>query len=1138
MWVMGEQGARSLRGDNMSDVIFAGANGKSPLGRAEVSLTIDNSDGQLPIEFTEVTITRTLFRNGGSEYSINGSACRLLDVQELLSDTGLGKQMHVIVGQGKLDTILHSTPVQRRSFIEEAAGILKYRRRKERSLKKIDSTQGNLLRLKDLSSELQRQLEPLARQAKTARRASVLQARLRDLSLRLLADDAIAQVNQISHLRNQLNEFSVQQRLWEEKIVALRSENEEFAKELVAAGQRDQNLGSEIRRLRNAKTNLEKTQDVVRERLKLNEDFTVVEVSQNEIEQLNQDLSVLGEQMLQLVRQEHDLQTQIDTHLAQESALQTQRSSAELEVREIANQVAQVRNAKENRERQILQLSERERYLQQRLATINTEVAKLEVSIAQTSRQHVEVSDFTDLEANVEAGLRHLEVLGRQRRENKDSLVRLQGRLTDTTREIAKTEAEIHVWTQQLPKPVNLGQLDHLPTLASVIDVPERFTNVFHSALGELAQGFLVSEESTYWSVLQGDYDAGGRHVVFRPTFAGQSAGSYSVVELPAGCRWLCDLIRVPEEYALTVLELLGNWVLVPDDADLKSLAVQLVDCVLVTEHGKIVQASHAVLGHREDLDVFAFQNKIQVATEKLGQLQTAEQRLHQEISDCAALDGELLAQEQAQTALVQNHKQRLAEFIFQQQVHLKALEEKESSLVQHKTELDKTVEQLEQTRTQLVDQRRQGLDALEISKLEAEQEKVRLHSLAMSEAFQKAQLQTAELRYLLRNSKQQVNDLKKRQKDLQKQVATLLARKDSAQVQLVARELRAQRNRRLMQAIVNLLAVVSKQLNERYGVRNELQNQIAQRTEMSSRQLREINECSLRLKDLNEKQHALELQLATLDSQHSHLADKSRSEFAIELSTVMEDFGPHQLVYTLEDATDQNQNDAPGRPFERDLIAQVAEKCARELDKLGKVNPLALEEYDAQSARQAFLHQQISDVEKSKADLLAIVAEIDSKVETVFSSAFADVARIFEEIFPILFPGGTGRIWLTNPDDLLGSGVEISAQPAGAKVNKLSLLSGGQRSLAAIGLLVAIFQARPSPFYVMDEVEAALDDANLGRLLHVLTDLGAASQLIIITHQKRTMEIADVLYGISMNGDGVSLVLRHELSSNELQDR
>ena len=1138
MWVMGEQGARSLRGDNMIDVIFAGANGRSPLGRAEVSLTIDNSDGQLPIEFTEVTITRTLFRNGGSEYSINGNACRLLDVQELLSDTGLGKQMHVIVGQGKLDTILYSTPVQRRSFIEEAAGILKYRRRKERSLKKIDSTQGNLLRLKDLNSELQRQLEPLARQAKTARKAAVLQARFRDLSLRLLADDAVAQVNKISYLSKQLKEFAAQQRFWEEKIIVLRSENEVFSKELAAIGQSDQVLGSEIRRLRNVKTNLEKIQDVIHERLKLNENFTIVEVSQSEIEQLNKELEDLGEQLFQLIRQENDLETRIDTQLAQESALRTERNVAELKVREIANQVAQVRNAKGDRERQILQLSERENYLQQRLATINTELLELEMSIAQISREHVEVSDLADLEEKVAAGSRSLADLGVQRKESKDTVALFQKRITDTAREIAKTQAEVNIWTQQIPNPANLEQLAVLPTVASVIEVPERFTNVLRSALGELAQGVLVSEQSSYWSLLKGDFDAGGSVIVVRPAFAGGASETSQVVELPTDCRWLCDLISVPEEYVASVSALLGNWVLVPDEADLKTLQEKLVDCVLITEHGKIVQAAHAVLGHREELDVFALRNRIKAATERIVELQTAEQQLHREITDCAALDDELLVQEQAQAVLVQNYKQRLGEFVFQQKVHLKSLGEKEQSLANRKAELAKTVTELEQTRARLAEQQRLGHDALEVSNLEAEQEKVRLQSLGVGEAFQKAQLETAELRYLLRNAKQQIKDLKKRQDALQKQVTSLLSRKDSAEAQLAARQLRSQRNERLAEIIVSLLGVVSKQLNERYGVRNQLQSQIAEHTEMSTRQLSEINECSLHLKDLNEKQHSLELQLATLNSQRSFLEDKCRNEFAIELSVLMEDFGPHQLVYTLEDSADQSQDDALGRPFERDLIAQVAERCSHELAKLGKVNPLALEEYDAQFARQAFLHQQIADVEKSKADLLAIVAEIDSKVETVFSSAFADVARVFEEIFPILFPGGKGRIWLTDPDDLLGSGVEISAQPAGTKVNKLSLLSGGQRSLAAIGLLVAIFQARPSPFYVLDEVEAALDDANLGRLLEVLTALGVTSQLIIITHQKRTMEIADVLYGISMNSDGVSLVLRHQLSSNELQDR
>ena len=825
-WVMGEQGAKSLRGGKMEDVIFAGTSGRAPLGRAEVSVTIDNTDNALPIEFTEVTITRILFRNGTSEYQLNGETTRLLDIQELLSDSGIGREMHVIVGQGQLDAILLANPEERRAFIEEAAGVLKHRKRKEKALRKLDSMQANLARIQDLTVELRRQLKPLGKQAEVARKASTIQSDVRDSRLRLLADDLIA-------LKSTLDA--------------------EVADETSLRMRRD-SVEAELNQLRNREEELDA--------ISLVENPQLVRAQENFYHLTAQREKFRGIQSLASERAKF---------------LSEERDEARASGRDPGAMDAEAHELRAEETKFSTELTTK----RTQLAQINSELQSAEARLAQEENQ---VSNVLRTISSL------LEKTGGQIEGSSSKVAQFKS-------DIARGVSEIEAWLN------NFG--------AEIVEIATNVKN-----------------------------------------------------------------------------------------------AQQELDRVIATITGASGESSLA----RPDL--------------------TKLEDLRAKVTTTRARDIEA-------------------------RLELRTLEERITALAARAKALE---------------------DSARAEREGAVQFAARTEQRAV--AATRAQ-EIADLAY---------------------------------------------------EALIQLEVTLSKALAERERLEKA-------RTEREGETLSirgKIRELTTELEKLTSSVHQDEIARAEQRLRIEQLEGRAVEELGVDVTTLISEYGPENDVPTfIEDA---EGNFIPGDliPYRRDQQEKRLAQAERNLALLGKINPLALEEYSALEERLKYLAEQLEDLKKTKKDLLDIIKEVDDKVVEIFKEAYLDTAREFETIFARLFPGGDGRLILTDPDNFMTTGVDVEARPPGKRVKRLSLLSGGERSLVAVAMLVAIFKARPSPFYVMDEVEAALDDTNLGRLLGVFEELREKSQLIIITHQKRTMEIADALYGVTMRGDGVSEVISQRLRESE----
>jgi chromosome segregation ATPase len=983
-WVMGEQGAKSLRGGKMEDVIFAGTSGRAPLGRAEVSVTIDNTDGVLPIDFTEVTITRVLFRNGASEYLLNGETTRLLDIQELLSDSGIGREMHVIVGQGQLDAILLANPEERRAFIEEAAGVLKHRKRKEKAIRKLDSMQTNLARIQDLTVELRRQLKPLGKQAEVARKASIIQSDVRDAKLRLMADDMLRMRNEMELEVADENVLRQRKEQVESELNSARSREIEL--DAIAASENPQLIAAQenFYRLTAQREQIRAVQNLSSERARfLSEEAEEAKASGRDPVLLDQEAQQLRNEEKELANKVSKSQEQLDTDsnllkaIEDKLALEESRVSAAL--RAIADQregtarqeghINGLRSRIDATSGEVNRLTEARNSVEQRLKNYRENFATIETQI----------SSLAASEPGLDSLFEKLKV------------------------EMKNSEKDLKVLTEKLQSTEKLraGSLGRLTAFKEITELVKTSENAnLISKIDDLTSNCEVEVNKV--SV---DCD--------RIRFELSSAND--------------DFNKVSREYE-SVLSKLNE-----SDAAMTGLAEQL-----------------AISGQNVKNSVDEF-DRLNSA------LQAAIDQRNSDERDLAAA---------------------LAQF--------------ES----HQTPVEPDLTNLEDLRSQV----------------------------------SSARSKEVESRLNLRTIEERKDALSQRAEALENQAAT---ERESASRSISRRENRAQAAitaQDIADTAYEALIQIESSIARAGSERERLE------TSRSSREgeilsLRTIGrELSIELEKLTSSVHKDEIARAEQRLRIEQLETKAVEELGIDVQALINEYGPSNDVPTFYE--NEQGEFVPGDliPYRRDQQEKRLSQAEKSLTLLGKINPLALEEYSSLEERLRYLAEQLEDLKKTKKDLLDIIKEVDDRVQQIFTEAYEDTAREFELVFARLFPGGDGKLILTNPSDMLTSGVDVEARPPGKRVKRLSLLSGGERSLVAVALLIAIFKARPSPFYVMDEVEAALDDTNLGRLLGVFEELREKSQLIIITHQKRTMEIADALYGVTMRGDGVSEVISQRI--------
>ena len=1055
-WVMGEQGAKSLRGGSMKDVIFAGSGEagsgdgaqRAPLGRAKVTLTFDNSDGTLSIPADRVQISRTMFRSGGSEYEINGSPARLADIQDLLSEAGLGQQMHVLVGQGQLDAVLHATAQQRRDMIEQAAGVVKYRRRQEKTSRKLESVASNVTRLSDLVAELDSQLQPLSEQAESAATARQLQARIRQL-------EAVLLTRQLGILQAEQTQALASEAEGTRRAEALK-EQLEAARAASAKHQQEQNrLNAEVTACQKAVSTLRESAARVR---------TVQSIAAERVRTYRVELT----EATAAARAGYERALEL---------LEERREEAERAVESYASFEERYDAALKNVEKAASEVAQTERASGEAAQSRARAQAQLDAARAAV----VEATRAYAAAAERAATLR--EALGQSLGEAPAEL--------DTE----SAEAVFDPETGELMDSSSEGT--SLLRVLDAVQIDPEYARAASAALTSLATAALSAPvEGAEVSQLRGD--------------KGDESNESAATEL------LTELTETTlSESCATELRELG---IRPATEMIEPLNEDAAALAGIDEHA--LARVTAALGERLAGVLFAPDAaSAEQALHLLAENTLAGQRTMWRIFDPAGTEHtrySLLYPAEGASPLELAAAYRAASQV----------------VTRTRAELDEAEQAVQQAQTaaeSAVEAEREAAKAAGVAS--AEHARARAQAESLEASAQNIQSERARLNERLTAAEESVAEARTAYESARTREDSYLAG-TGEQAPAAKIERRAQR----------LGEVLAEQVGEREQQLHELSTALKNAQDGLTGTNDEVQDLLAAHAAALTLLARTQTEAARVQERMQALAERARLVTGLTLEQLEEEYSEQLPVDVPADEASENvaSENAASENTATETASETTEastesvrarlKATRaELEALGAINPLALEEYEALSERHAYLNQQIEDLKATRRDLNTVMDEVSSHIAEVFTAAMDDINTHYRRIFETLFPGGEGHLELDDPSDPLNSGVEIHARPAGKKVKRLSLLSGGERSLASLALLIAIYMSRPSPFYALDEVEAALDDRNLSRLLQVIGELGERSQLIVVTHQKRTMQIAETLYGVSMRG-GVSTVLSQQM--------
>ncbi|TCD53940.1 chromosome segregation protein SMC [Alloscardovia theropitheci] len=1192
-WVMGEQGAKSLRGTSMEDVIFAGTSTRAPLGRAQVSLTIDNTDGTLNIDYSEVTISRTIFRNGGSEYAINGSPVRLLDVQELLSDTGLGAHMHVVVGQGRLDSILRATPADNRAFIEEAAGILKHRKRKERALRKLQSTVENVERLDDLLGEIQRQLGPLRRQARISRRADNIQVIIRDATSRLLADDAKKLMIQRDDIRRDLVSTREQLQKAQRELTSTKLEIERLESLAGQSSPAIDAVNQTYHRMAQIQERLKALSALALERENSWRSQIVTMTGDNP--------DLLNARADELEGQQQEAHNNADeARLAFDKATQD-RARIEQDLAAHRQMMTQLRKSAQEQESHKAKLRETIARQEAQIQGLETRIHDLEQQKLSYDKSRTDAQNRLDT-LQQDSG-QSIENLDEQREKAQSDLASIRSQREEAEAQIREIDntiislrAKADALSDTLEARSSSGDLERSPVttlgnLADYIHIEEGWEEAIAKALGQFASAVVVPDSESRNLAMDIAHDERmGRAIVIYPTDMARMTvedltdtdstvlNAASVISVNPAID--SDRRNTAEGIVRSLQTLLCDVALVHKRSEAARVINDSRICTVMTQDGDTFTAVGAIGGiskNPSDLSLTARRDKALSQVKELSlQVETLK-------NDKAAIDARYddarTALGAIQTAITENRV-----LIQQRDNDIKAAQSSVESLLRRIDDIDEQISSLQaQSRTQtatLEDLHHQLEIAEQAQNAQVDMESLVNREQSLDKELAHAREEEVSARLTWNNTSQRAQSLERQVTLLRSQAKQAAEHRARVAVQNEERTRKAQKAHSVAKRAERYAQEMDTHIGRVLHHRDELQAEASLHNEELTklRSLRKEQEPIV--SSLTQSEHELDVARERIATQYGQISQRIVDELGSSIETVIERFGPDNPVPVFDDdgqliplndseqsshgeiyadransdsdldsnsdsdsannSTSDNSADLSmfkTEVYNRDREQKKLDKAKRDLVALGKVNPLATEEYDALQTRFKYLSEQRTDVVTSRDDLLGLIKDLDSTMIEVFHSAFEDTAAAFQKVFATLFPGGTGKLRLEDPDNLLETGVIVEASPAGKRVKQLSLLSGGERSLTALALLFAIFTARPSPFYIMDEVEAALDDINLTRLLNAINDLREHAQLIIITHQQRTMSIADVLYGVTMRSDGVTAVVSQKLKQGSALD-
>jgi chromosome segregation protein len=1110
-WVLGAQAPSTVRSQKMDDVIFAGSAKRPALGRAEVSLTIDNSAGVLPIEFSELTITRTLFRSGDSEYQINGAPVRLLDIQELLSDTGVGRQQHVIISQGQIDAVLNARPEERRLIIEEAAGVLKYRRRKEKAERKLAATQGNLDRLQDLLREVRRQLRPLERQADAARRHGDLVTELLTLRRHVAGRELAALRGRLESGARLRVDLASQESALKASLAQLDSAVLATEAELSAMGASD--VSDRLVRTERIASKAQGLAGILAERARSIERERGASVDAAVIASLEAEAARLASELAQVDADAAGLAPDAARLSDEEAALAAERAAFADEwaegvpapsgaAAEARGELGALRSGIARSDAELARLQSREDALVAKLTRLVEEAARLREELAAAEAAEGPLAD---------------------------QVAAAEHRLADCRRELAAADeaartadGERHAWTARadalalaLDAARARAGVEHLTdvdgvagTLLDLVDVDPGWEAAFEAAAGSALAAVVVDSVA-----------------VGRAALATLSAGSVPGAVLALGAVPPAGIPLVP-----TTGELLRHHVR-GGRADVDALLDRLIGHAVVVD-GTWEEAVDLVIEHPDALVVTKHGDRFGLTGWRIGgpasgatgaALEEARERAAAAEEAATAVAARLAAArvalgeaERSDAALAKALNENDGRFIAAGD----GLQRIENDRRDADTELESLRTHLGELRQRAEGERARVVELeARLPDLEAEEAGAVERGRAMAAARARLEERAAavgELRADLEVRAAMLEErrgfLRNRSIEVEERLSRNVAAREAAEVKRVELEGRAVAVERLAALVTDRLATVEASLaalHEERRVQTSAAREVSSKLDVLRRQ-RVADERSL--EEVREKARRAEL---------DETETKLRLEAATETCRRDLDCEPDLALGTV----------APELPTGVTPAARVRE-LERELRLMGPINPLALQEFEELQQRHEFLEGQLEDVKSTRRDLSKVIRAVDAEIVSVFAAAYADVSSNFVTLFETLFPGGQGKLRLTLPDDLLETGIELEAKPSGKNVKKLSLLSGGERSLTALAFLFAVFRARPSPFYVMDEVEAALDDVNLHRFLALIHEFRQEAQLLVVSHQKRTMEAADVLYGVTMQPGGSSRVVSEKVST------
>jgi len=1105
-WVLGAQAPSSVRSQKMEDVIFSGTNKRAALGRAEVTLTLDNSAGLLPLDFSEISVSRTLFRNGDSEYSINGVECRLLDVQELLSDAGVGRQQHVIISQGQIDAVLTARAEDRRAIIEEAAGILKYRKRKEKAERRLEATEVNLLRVQDLIREVRRQLRPLERQAEAARRHGEIVGELRALRLFLSGREVASLRARLTALAGEKLAGDSGEKEIRQKLAAL--DTEVLAAEADLSARGESGVNDELMRVEQLRERARGLAAVIAERRRSMERDQGQLIADDVVAALEADAAQMREELIDVERslaiamQENDsLQEEEETfererteqglfHMVQSNEASNAAAEVRGELRTLRNTVEQGAGEAQKMQARTEQLVAHDADVAVGIEGLQSELADAETEVGSLRAQLVDVTETRE----------QIELLGDEAQVARASAERRSARASAKLEalEEAVASSRARIGAEHL---ANVSGV--VGALVDLLDVDAGWDAAVKASLGEALAAIVVSDSSSARRAIEALQAVDHNGAVLALGISQNASTS-----LPSDIQSVRSHVRpasgAPAALAALLDSLLSH-IGCADDLDAAMAVVEnSSSATVVTRRGDRLSPSGWRLGAADDLGSQEVIDRTRIEVESA-------------VADLARLASEV---ESAKTRLVAARQEgtQLQTQIDRQLVVVESASDKLTTAINDRranaAEQQITRDATNETRARLTQyqQRVLELEAILPGLEESEAAEV---AAARAQTEERATIDAKSAHLVLRRKDLDVRvaGLREREQFLKQRASDTERR---LEVDSAAR-LEAGTRRQKIEAALVAVGLLSN-LVETHRASTEAR--LAELHEMRRRQSDEVRAVATRLDNARRGRHEAERQLEEL-RERVRRVDVEEAEARMRLEAAVE-----MIRRDLEVEPEAAEAAPMPEVIEGVTHADRARVLERDIRLMGPINPLALQEFTELQERHQFLEEQLNDVRASRRELAQVIAAVDVEIQSVFAEAFADVSVNFTNLFALLFPGGKGKLVLTNPDDMLNTGIEVEAQPPGKTFKKLSLLSGGERSLTALAYLFAVFRSRPSPFYVMDEVEAALDDVNLHRFLGLVSEFRRDAQLIIVSHQKRTMEAADCLMGVSMQPGGSSKVI------------